>query len=40
MLSDGEHGMEQLLVRADALLYDAKHAGRDRVVGDSPANAA
>ena len=40
MLSDGDHGMEQLLVRADALLYDAKHAGRDRVVGDSPANAA
>jgi len=35
MLSDGDRGMEQLLVRADALLYEAKDGGRDRVVSEA-----
>jgi PleD family two-component response regulator len=40
MLSDGDAGLEQLLARADALLYAAKHAGRNRVVGEQQAIAA
>jgi len=40
MLDDDDAGLEQLLVRADALLYAAKHAGRNRVVGEAQAIAA
>jgi diguanylate cyclase (GGDEF)-like protein len=40
MLGDGDAGLEQLLVRTDALLYAAKHAGRNRVVGEAEAIAA
>jgi diguanylate cyclase (GGDEF)-like protein len=40
MLGDDDAGLEQLLVRADALLYAAKHAGRNRVVGETRAIAA
>ena len=40
MLGDSDRTMEQLLARADAMLYAAKHAGRDRVVCETQANAA
>ena len=40
MLGDGDADLEQLLGRADALLYAAKHAGRNRVVGETQAIAA
>ena len=33
---DGTETPEQLLARADAALYEAKHSGRDRVVAPSP----
>jgi diguanylate cyclase (GGDEF)-like protein len=36
---DGRETTEELLARADAALYEAKHSGRDRVVS-SPAPAA
>jgi PleD family two-component response regulator len=40
MLSDGDAGLEPFLVRTDTLLYAAKHAGRNHVVGEARAIAA
>jgi diguanylate cyclase (GGDEF)-like protein len=40
MLRDSDHTAEQLLARADALLYAAKDAGRNRVVCEAGAIAA
>jgi diguanylate cyclase (GGDEF)-like protein len=36
---DGEESAEALLDRADALLYEAKRLGRDRIVAESPPSA-
>ncbi len=35
MLGDGDAGLEPFLVRTDTLLDAAKHAGRNRVVGET-----
>jgi diguanylate cyclase (GGDEF)-like protein len=40
MLRDDDRALGHLLARADALLYAAKHAGRNRVVSETPAIAA
>jgi diguanylate cyclase (GGDEF)-like protein len=40
MLRDDDRALGHLLARADALLYAAKHAGRNRVVSKTPAIAA
>ncbi len=40
LLRDGDRDIQALLRRADQALYEAKSAGRDRLIGSSEANAA